>query len=106
VVNGAWWITGGDFDAIDNSEILLPFSSTFIADEDLPASFNSHCQVTIDDDTVFLSAEDRLAYLYDFPSKTFTRLRNLDISRESGACGVVRSDRGTEIVVVSDYSSR
>jgi hypothetical protein len=106
VVGGSWWITGGDYGAIDNSEILEFNSNAFISYKNLPTDFNSHCQVTVDENTVFLGAEGTQAYLYDFPSETFTALRSIDVARSSHACGVVRGDSGLEIVVAGDETSR
>jgi len=105
IIRDTWWITGGD-GSTTTSEIYTEQTDQFEQSITLPRGLNSHCQVTINNDQVFLASESDAAYIWDFNIGDFTQLRNLDTSRNDAVCGLIRTAFGVEIVVASDGTSR
>jgi len=105
VVGQYWYITGGDPTPI-STEFYNETGKKFVNDKNLPTTLTAHCQVTVDDERVFLASDGYEAYMLNVQTGRFSDLPRMDSMRLNAACGLIRSaDYGDEIVVASQGTS-
>ena len=105
-----WLVTAGnpinvDGITIDTSDAWS--NGSFGAGPNIPGAMERPCQVTLDDDTVFLlNTVNRAAFLLDWPSGRWTTTAPAEVSRTFAGCGMVMDAQGNrEIVVAGDRTS-
>lgn len=109
MVDNKWFITGGLLGGVPNTiyqttEVLE--DGEFVPGPDLPEPLDEHCQVTLDNDVVFIGSDHLTCYLLDWRTKEWRMLPDPSTTRSQPACGMIRnSDNGQEVVIIGKNSS-
>jgi len=109
IIDNKWVISGGYPSA--EPAIQIYDAIEFTQADELPehVSFQGHCQVTVDDNTLFFTATDNdlTTYFYDLATQKLEEIDPIPIGGSfQSACGLVTNQNGEkEVVVVHDELS-
>ena len=98
------FITGGSYPDATTTELISPGQGS-VRGPDLPADFENHCMVRLDEDTIMLlgsfyyPGDD--TYFFSTKDDSFTKGPKLTGPKRSMMCGVFEDQIGNKLVVVA-----
>jgi len=116
VGGGVWWITGGariyELDDFPYEEIEV-YNTTLVFDgvnmaygPTMPTTKTEHCQLTLDDERVFVGGGAGDTWTFDWQTREWTILADMPDVLFSGACGSLNNpELGREVLVASGYGA-